>query len=325
MFKNLLGFFQQKVAFPESLFYFCIVETIFRNIEKLLATNDHAVVPGLGGFVVQHQPARISGKYIIAPRATISFNSLISQNDGMLAVEISRQKGISYREAAAIAEKETREFLTKLKTARKLEYGRLGTFLLENDSHLIFTPATDLSFLPANFGTQDLLLPTKSLAKKDIVFTISARKMMKYAAIFITFVALLFSPRLNESTNITRADFSRLNRVELPEITISPVVETTVQEIEHQESAKEPTGEISLNDKNSYKVIVAAFDRPEKAMLLRDKLMEEDYPESEIIVTSKNTRVAIRSFSNLISAVNYMEQIRNEDPRFADAWVMKSE
>ena len=56
-----------------------------------------------------------------------------------------------------------------------------------------------------------------------------------------------------------------------------------------------------------------------------DKLMEEDYPESEIIVTSKNTRVAIRSFSNLISAVNYMEQIRNEDPRFADAWVMKSE
>lgn len=324
-----MDFFQQKVAFPESLFYFCVVETIFRNIEKLLATNDHAVVPGLGGFVVQQQPARISGKYIVAPRATISFNPLISQNDGMLTIEISRQKGISYREATAIVEKETREFLTKLKAVRKIAYGRLGTFFLENDSHLIFTPATDLSFLPANVGLQDLLLPTNNPVSKDIVFTISARRMMKYAAIFITFIALLFSPRLNDSTNITRADFSQLNRVELPEITVSPMIETTIQEIQPQEpaqeSAKESTEDILLQDKNNYKVIVAAFDLPEKAMLLRDKLKKEDYPESEIIVTSNNTRVAIRSFSNIISAVNYMEEVRNEDPRFADAWVMKSE
>ncbi|MEA4974909.1 MAG: hypothetical protein VB046_04160 [Paludibacter sp.] len=301
------------------------METIFRNIEKLLATNDHAVVPGLGGFVVQQQPARISGKYIVAPRATISFNPLISQNDGMLAIEISRQKGISYREATVIAEKETREFLTKLKAVRKMAYGRLGTFFLENDSHLIFTPATDLSFLPANVGLQDLLLPTNNPVSKDIVFTISARRMMKYAAIFITFIALLFSPRLNDSTNITRADFSQLNRVELPEITVSPIIETTIQEIQPQEPAKESTEDTLLQDKNNYKVIVAAFDLPEKAMLLRDKLKKEDYPESEIIVTSNNTRVAIRSFSNIISAVNYMEEVRNEDPRFADAWVMKSE
>ena len=149
--------------------------------------------------------------------------------------------------------------------------------------------------------------------------------MMKYAAIFITFIALLFSPRLNESTNITRADFSQLNRVELPEITVSPVIETTIQEIQPQEPAKESTEDTLLQDKNNYKVIVAAFDLPEKAMLLRDKLKKEDYPESEIIVTSNNTRVAIRSFSNIISAVNYMEEVRNEDPRFADAWVMKSE
>lgn len=317
MFKNLLDFFQQKVAFPKSLFYFCVVETIFRNIEKLLANNDHAVIPGLGGFVVQHQSAQFSGKYILPPHATISFNPLISQNDGMLAIEISREKGISYREATAITEKETREFLMKLKTHRKLTFGRLGTFLLENDSHLIFTPATDLSFLPANFGLQELLLPIKETTTKDIVFTISAKKLMNYAAIFITFFALLFSPHLNESTNVSKADFSQLNRVDLPEIIITPTTETTNPNIE--------ANELALPVNNNYKVIVAAFDLEEKAMLLCNKLMEEDYPDAEIIKTKNNIRVAIRSFSNIISAVNYMEQVRSEDPRFTDAWVMKSE
>ncbi|MDD2284302.1 MAG: SPOR domain-containing protein [Paludibacter sp.] len=294
------------------------MENIFRNIEKLLANNDHAVVPGLGGFVVQHQPAQISGKYMLPPRATISFNPLISHNDGMLAVEISRENGISYREAAGIAEKETKEFLSKLKTHRKLVFGRLGSFLLENDTHLIFTPATDLSFLPANFGLQELLLPQKATPYRDIVLTIPAKKLMKYAAIFITFVALLFSSHLNESTDIvTKADFSQLNRIDLPEITITPSINTP-----HQ--TKRITDEVRTNT-NSYKVIVAAFDSEEKARLLCNKLMEEDYPKSEIIVTNNNTRVAIRSFSNIVSAVNYMEQIRRQDNRFTDAWVMKSE
>lgn len=329
MFENLFCFFQQKDAFTKSLFYFCDVERVFRNIEKLLATNDHAVIPGLGGFVVQHQPARISGKYIFPPHATISFNPLISQNDGMLAVEISREKRISYREATAFTEKKTREYLSKLKTERKLPCGRMGTFILEDDSHIIFTPATDLTFLPDNFGIQDLILPVKKSRSKDIVFTISTRKIMKFAAIFITFISLLFSPHLNDSSNIVRADFSQLNRIDLPEITVIPEIESNSQaEMIENFISEEQTGEVALkasfSDSSSYKVIVAAFDSTEKARILCNKLMVEDYPESEIIVASNNTRVSIRSFSNIISAVNYMEQVRSEDPRFADAWVMKT-
>lgn len=329
MFKNLFYFFQQKDAFTKSLFYFCGVEKVFRNIEKLLATNDHAVIPGLGGFVVQHQPARISGKFIFPPHATISFNPLISQNDGMLAVEISRVKGITYREATALTEKETREYLAKLKTVRKLPCGRMGTFIMENDSRIIFTPATDLSFLPDNFGVQNLVLPVKNSSSKDIVFTITTRKLMKFAAVIITIISLLFSPHLNDSSNIVRADFSQLNRIDLPEVTVKPEIENNFQEIVTEninadKQTEEVTQIVSFSDSNSYKVIVAAFDSAEKALLLRNKLMVEDYPESEIIVASNNIRVAIRSFSNIISAVNYMEQVRSEDPRFADAWVMKT-
>jgi len=305
------------------------VERILRNIEKLLASNDHAVVPGLGGFVVQHRPAQITGKHIIPPHATISFNPLISHNDGMLAVAISRENGISYREAAGLVDKETKAFLSKLKTRRKLGFGRLGTFLLENETHLIFTPGSDLSFLPANFGLQALLLPTKAIRSKDIVFTIPAKKLMKYAAIFITFVALLFSSDLNDSTHVAQADFSNLNRVDLPEVVITPAISTLNQveletALQQEEELKTETASVTLS-RNTYKVIVAAFETAEKASLLCNKLMHEDYPDAEIVVTSNNTRVSIRSFNDLITAVNYMEQIRRQDTRFADAWVMKSE
>lgn len=290
------------------------MEKILNSIEKLLAVNEHIIVPGLGGFFVQHQPARICGKYMTPPHATISFNPLLTQNDGMLIVEVSRANKISYREAAAITEKETKEFLKKLTTHRKQSFGRLGVFFLENESRMHFFPATELSFLPANFGLQKLALPKKISKSKNITFTIPSLKLMRYAALFITFVALLFSSHLNESSNIIKAGFGNLSPVNLPGPEKNSKLEIP--------DTKETTPNVS--SKNTYKIIVAAFDSKTKAAKLRKKLIAKDYPKTEIIETSNNIRVAIRSFDNMISAVNYMKQVRSSDARFPDAWVMKT-
>ena len=315
--KNLLLFFRKKTWVTESLFYFCDVEIILHHIEKLLACNDHAVVPGLGGFVVQHESARISGQQILPPTATISFNPLISHTDGMLAVEISRELRINYREATKMIEKEVEQFLNQLRKKKKLSFGQIGTFQMETDKLLIFIPAEKASFLPANFAMHRISLKAKSAHQsKDIVFTLSARNLMKYAAIFVTLVALLFSSDINDATHISRADFHTLNKVDLPEITVMAEV---ISPDEVPTSTVLPATEQFL-----FKIVVAAFQSEETALAYCNQLMAQDYPESEVLYATNNSKVSIRSFSDLVSAVNFMEQIRNQDARFPEAWVMRT-
>jgi len=311
-----LIFFQQKTPVPKSLFYFCVVEKILHHIEKLLACNDHAVVPGLGGFVVQKQSATISGDKILPPSARVSFNPLINHTDGMLAVNISRELHISYREATKLIENETGQFLLKLKKSKKLEFGRIGTFHLEKDAHLLFTPAVKAEFLPANFGLKPIFLPVSTATKtKDIVFTLSAKNLMKYAAVFITLISLLFSSEINDNSQVIKADFYSLNKVDLPEITVTP---PTSPEVNTDIYDTPPT------EKFIYKVVVAVYQSEENAIEFSKQLIAQNFSGSEVLNASTNSKVSIRSFTDLIAAVNYMEQIRHQDKRFEDAWVMKT-
>lgn len=314
------------------------MEKLIPHIEKLLACNDHAVVPGLGGFVVQKRQAAISNGKVLPPSATISFNPLINHTDGMLAVAVSKEMRISYREAAKMIEDETGQFLSKLRKTRKLSLGNIGTFYADKEAHILFLPSANTDFLPYNFGYKAVSLPVNRGNKsKDIVFTLPARQLMKYAAIFITFVCLLFSTEVNDHAKVTKADFYSLNKVELPEvsatpnsvtpdsITADPVATNTVTNTSTTISETASTTIVQAEPQFTYKVVVAAFQSEKAAIKYRDQLIAGNFEESEVITASNNSKVSIRTFPDLISAVNYMEQIRRQDSRFADAWVMKSE
>ena len=84
------------------------MENLSQHIEKLLAQHDYVVVPELGGFVVQKQSAEILEDKILAPCATIGFNPLMLHGDGLLAIEISRSRKLSYRQAMEFVQKEVR-------------------------------------------------------------------------------------------------------------------------------------------------------------------------------------------------------------------------
>jgi hypothetical protein len=99
---------------------------INQHIEKLLAYHDYVVVPGLGGFVVQHQSAKITAGHISAPTATVGFNSLMQHADGLLAIEVARAEGITYRKAVEIIESEVKEFKNQLLKSTPHQLGNLG-------------------------------------------------------------------------------------------------------------------------------------------------------------------------------------------------------
>ena len=199
-------------------------------IKKLLAVNEHAILPEFGGFVVQHQSAIITNQGIIPPQSSISFNSLLKHNDGMFIIELSRTEKISYKEAA----KRTRTFVEKIKVKLQkelfIDLGDIGKIQQLENGQIEFIPNTIAEFLPTNFGYKKVLLPKKNERSKSIKLSASPQKLMRYAAVLLIFVSLFLTTGLNKTSLTIQADFSKLLKFDLPEVTVFPQDEKTLEE-----------------------------------------------------------------------------------------------
>ena len=134
------------------------MEKINEHIERLLCYHEYVVVPGLGGFVLQRQSARIEAGKIIAPYSTVSFNPLMQHADGLLAIEIARSEGITYRKAVEILENSVAQMKMQLNDRNYLNLGSLGVFEKDAEGSLLYVPAADLGFIPSNLGLQDVMI-----------------------------------------------------------------------------------------------------------------------------------------------------------------------
>lgn len=285
------------------------MENIILHIEKLLVANDHVVVPGLGAFVLQRQPARFDQGRITPPSVSIGFNSLIHNADGMLALEVSRSNSISYRKAVVMIEKDVNAFRSALmKSKAALNVGRLGRMSHDANGQMLFHPATRPFFLPANMGRNIIHLSNKTSKKTH---SLPVNRMMKYAAVLIVALSLLFPSSVNDQQQVNRADFNVLKSVELQEILVTPT------------AAPEQESPSVAESKLCYKVVLAVFQTEATALKMQQKLAQTDYPNAEVDTSGNNVKVVAASFDNLVDAVNYMEQIRQTDSRYAQAWVLR--
>lgn len=311
----------------KTFYTFAVMIDFLTHIEKLLAANDHVIVPGLGGFIVQHQNSKISNNYILPPHATVSFNPLIKHNDGLLTVEISRSHKISYRHAAVLIDEQVNNILEHLRAHTTLQLGNIGNMSMHKNGNIHFTPHALPSFLPSNLGLKKISLRDGSISEiiptsKPKNIKIRSREWMPYVAVFITFIALFISPNVNKTSELQTAGIVNLNHVNLPEITIEPYYDTASSaegEIETDRYIRLPSVR--------YKLIVGVFESQENAQVLFNALQEGRYGNFEQLeILTKNNRfhLAIETFDNISSAVNQMEYVRVQIPTFSDAWVMRT-
>lgn len=278
---------------------------IIPHIEKLLAWNDHVVVPGLGAFVVQSQPAFKSSDIVHAPSVNVSFNSLINNDDGALAIEVSRNLKITYRQAVLLIEKEVKELNNLLQAGNHVTFGRLGSLQIIHQK-IEFMPLPAPAFLPGNAFFSDIRLNsgTKRAKKLNIGW-------MQYAAVILLLVSLFIPGTINDSSRHQTADFSVLKSFQLEEIVVTP----DSKPAEHSNT--------QIVKKSQYQIVIAVFQTEGKALELCTKLQTEKYRDAQVTGNTGSFKVVVASYHDLVKAVNHMEQIRKTDTRFSDAWVMK--
>ena len=67
-------------------------------IQELLLTHNCVIIPGLGAFLGNYNPAEIhlAENKIYPPGKTIAFNRTLKVNDGLLINALSQHSGVSY-------------------------------------------------------------------------------------------------------------------------------------------------------------------------------------------------------------------------------------
>lgn len=301
------------------------MEKINQHIEKLLAYHDYVVVPGLGGFVVQHQSAEIHHDSITAPHAAIGFNPLMLHSDGLLAIEVARAEEVSYRQAMEMIAEEIDSLKARISSDKSLKFGNLGHLILNDDNSVTFQPFVQASFLSQNLGLPNLKVsPLKNqlkIPKKHINFVLPKARSFKYAAAAVLILGMLtISTQVNDTRKYNYAEM-----LTLPEMTLKSI-EADIK----QNESLELVANLTENDKTivetkspyQFHVVVASLGTEKAAESYCKVLLDDNFTEAHILSSAKLYKVILQSFEEKEVAIRFMQNLRKTDNRFETAWVM---
>jgi cell division septation protein DedD len=121
----------------------------------MLHRYECVVIPNFGGFVSHYQGAQILAhkSIILPPSKSLTFNSLLNKNDGLLAQEIVLKYGVSYKEAMRAIDIQVDKWLAQLtRPSNRVQFSSVGSFIREKKGALIFTQNAAANLLAESYG-----------------------------------------------------------------------------------------------------------------------------------------------------------------------------
>lgn len=131
-----------------------VQQTILKGIKEQLFLNDYLVIPGFGGFVLKARSSHFSSTQgmLVPPVKTVSFNSQLKQNDGILAIWLQDKLSCSANESLMHLN-DFSEFCAGILSARRrLSMEGIGFFYLDFENNTCFEPQQDVNFMTSSFG-----------------------------------------------------------------------------------------------------------------------------------------------------------------------------
>ena len=294
---------------------------IFKDVAKLLHSNECVIVPNFGAFVLKTKSAYIQKNEFFPPSKYVSFNAMLKDNDGLLAKHISVERKISYKKSLKLISEEVIFFKKSLSKDLILDTESLGIFELKEKETLVFNPDFSINFDNKVFGLKSfvrepMLSKISEESKKNN--QVSSNVLLKYAAIAISVIGFSYFGYFNYN------DY--LNNEKLKNIAIA-------QEkiLENVQSATFNLGElppININvtapivKDNSvyYSVIAGAFRSKGNAEKHLNTLIKKGYQASYTSINPKGLfRVAYARLKTRKEAAELISKIKTSG---ADAWLL---
>lgn len=133
-----------------------------RHIEILLLDNDCVIVPGLGGFVTHHIPARRvenEGRFM-PPYRTLGFSPKMVLNDGLLVQSYMQAYDTNYPTAMRLVEQKVEELKDLLSKNGVFKLHGIGTLRQNIKGEFNFTPLEAGLLSPSLYGFSSFEMKT---------------------------------------------------------------------------------------------------------------------------------------------------------------------
>ena len=140
------------------------MQRLVQSIETILACYDCAVVPGLGGFLMNRVEARYdaSSHRAFPAYRQVSFNAQLTFNDGLLAQVYQKTYGLSFEEANHAIKAAVDELFAHLDKGETLELGETGRLHQTPDRRLVFEAFAHHLLDADSYGLEDFTVGASS-------------------------------------------------------------------------------------------------------------------------------------------------------------------
>ncbi|MGI6718627.1 MAG: hypothetical protein ACOX4D_05740 [Bacteroidales bacterium] len=280
---------------------------ITKDIIELLYTSDCVIVPDFGGFILNYQPSHIDTKQniFIPSKKQLGFNSLLKQDNGLLAHKISTSKNIPYKQAQ-IEIKNYVDFLNrKLKLKEVVNLIGLGVFYLDNENNLTFKSQEGLNFNEDTIGFSNYYLPSAVAViskpkqeKSAKVIKLDVKRKLKYTAAAAAIIAFgIFSFKI--------ADYGFQNVYQASVIPLEN--KSSKNDIRNSENTVKANSEINENLTDN----LPKVENTEKTNLIEDIDIEDDIKELSVDNNINSTKSTIDKTSDNIVNTDIIEEAKN--------------
>ncbi|KFF07450.1 HU domain-containing protein [Flavobacterium reichenbachii] len=313
-------------------------------ISQLLYRYQCVTVPGFGAFLTEIHSAHLneSTNSFFPPKKTISFNSHLKNNDGLLANHIAQAESTSYGFAVSAISHEVLSWKQNLEQNDTISLKNIGDLRLNAEGNIIFTPTDNTNFLTTSFGLSPFVSP---LVKKEVfekkIEKISEKQtvnlyeddeevkssgsLLRYAAIFVLGLGItgsigypLYQNQIDSQTLVVESSVQKKVQNKIQEATFMiqnplPAVTLSVDSSKVEETAVIKT--------MPYHIMAGAFRSQQNAKKAYDQLIKDGY-QARMLGENKHGLfpVLYGSYATMAEAEKAQKEIqKGENP---DAWIL---
>jgi hypothetical protein len=322
---------------------------VAQHLRKLLLDYDCVTIPGLGGFILQSQPALINRakNRLLPPSRTISFNSLLNHDDGLLISSVAKSGQLSYGDAGAIVAEFAEEIKQAVLEGKSAIIEGIGEFSRGPEDKIQFRQSDRENFSREAFGMAPVnlyplnmnrntarltqkpadrkLKPSRERLPGSVKWTVA----VSLPVILFLLYGIIFPQSIQDIYTQYSGILFNYHRVEINNESTPPVasvvIETPASVASKEEPVKEdktvrPGPEIQVKQK--YYIIGGCFEHQENADKFYSELSSRGFNAEKAGTTGRgHIRISYKSFEDKSSALDYLQQIKaGENP---SAWLLK--
>lgn len=304
---------------------------IEKHISALLYRYQCVTVPGFGAFITETVSARYNetSNTFAPPKKTILFNSLLQQNDGLLANHIALEEQISFNEAVVLIQDQISLWKEELSNKKVVYLKNIGELSLNSEQKIQFEPVGSTNYLTSSFGLTAVMataLTREQQTETKVIELATATKnkprlqWMRYAAAVVAAVGLYSSVSTYQEYEVYQQKKLAVEK------DVQNQIEQKLQQatfvIEAPTVIKEKIAEVTAKtEQKPFHIVAGAFKTEAKAQILTNELKAKGYVNAKYLTTSKHNMrpVVYNSYATQEEAQADLRQIHEKVNK--DAWI----